>query len=160
MDDTVNKKQLIMFQSEQESVDHRSQCPEYKLWTAVMTRAITDYVKFFDQWIVIDGQNIRMSKTKKRRKTLRTKQSLELNWLRWFLFSDSSQEFNLAWVFEHCLHENESSLKTTRKNLIKFHVQNLEKNKTCSCLTEVYDLYQKYGPMADISDKIEKQKLN
>jgi len=160
MQNTISRKLANMFESGQEKVDHRTQCPEYKLWTAVMLRALTDYVKFFDQWIAFEKQSKYNDRNEKRRIKSKVKLNLELNWLRWFIFGDASEEFTLAWIYEHCLLEQTTSLQKTRNNLVRLHQQNLEKNKQHLLFKEIYQIYKDHGPLADVLTHLRQNKLN
>ena len=106
----------------EELIDHRKSLPEYALWSAVTDRSFLDYIKFFDQWVLAASHFKQSAKLKKLRSNLRNRMSLELNWLRWFLFEPSSVAFNLTWIYENCLTENAKDIETIRERLLTLHL--------------------------------------
>jgi hypothetical protein len=115
--------------------------PEYHLWLAVVDRAIYDYATFAD-W-VCQRQTYETKNSKiGRPKTVEIRMIREYEVLRWFLFEDPAEEYNLAWIMEHVFTGGDQLKHKIRKRCEKAHETNLAVYAQLPRLTRFLSLYE------------------
>ena len=115
--------------------------PEYHLWVAVVDRAIYDYSTFAD-WICKRQTYERKNARKSRPYTVETRMMRELDCLKWFLFSEPDQEFNLSWIMDHVFQSGYRMKKEIREKCEKAHETNLSVYAKLPQLERFFKLYE------------------
>lgn len=100
---------------------NETQFPEKNLWLAVIDRAVKDYCGFFDKLFLVGfkyGKFINaISRVESNLSIIQTMH--ELNRLRWFLFEEKPEPFNMQYIVE-CLYDDSSGmLSSMRKEITK-----------------------------------------
>lgn len=101
--------------------------PERDLWLAVIERAVRDYCFFFDKLFSHAAKETWGRKTESNLSV--SKSAKIFADLRWFLFCEDSEEFNLQYLFEHMYDDYDMKLGAMRKQLkeqFKLHLQQTE----------------------------------
>lgn len=93
------------------------QTPERNLWMAVIERALKDFCFFFDKLMATGkGQILNYNPYQQYgTKSFNVRVIKELNRLRWFLFSDEIEPFNLAFLIEQFYDNSDEILIEIRK---------------------------------------------
>jgi hypothetical protein len=106
--------------------------PEKNLWLAVVDRAIKDYCGFFDKLFMVGFNHGKFLNVVARvESNLSIIQAThELNRLRWFLFEESPEPFNMQYIMECLYEDHENMLSSMRAAITKRfndHIDAIEK---------------------------------
>jgi hypothetical protein len=144
------KKDLPKNDSEVSNLNHKR--PEYRLWMAVVERAITDYIFFWDWYITRakfrDGY--KLPQTYKRSVNNIMRANLEV--LNAFLFDEIAAPTNFAWVFDNCFQDERHLLKGIRDRIKHLHLQNLKKNEDNPILEHIVKQYKLEHGFAELGE--------
>lgn len=98
-----------------------TQFPEKNLWLAVVDRAIKDYCGFFDKLFMVGFKHGKFLNVVARvESNLSLVQTMyELNRLRWFLFEENPEPFNMQYIMECLYDDHQGMLSSMRKEITK-----------------------------------------
>ena len=100
---------------------NETQFPEKNLWLAVVDRAVKDYCGFFDKLFMVGFSHGKFLNVVGRiESNLSIIQTMyELNRLRWFLFEENPEPFNMQYIMESLYDNHEGMLSCMRKEITK-----------------------------------------
>ena len=100
---------------------NETQFPEKNLWLAVVDRAVKDYCGFFDKLFMVGFSHGKFLNVVGRiESNLSIIQTMyELNRLRWFLFEENPEPFNMQYIMESLYDNHEGMLSCMRNEITK-----------------------------------------
>lgn len=109
--------------------------PEKELWMAVIDRALRDYCFFFEKLFHHSAKKKWGASVEDNLSSV--KAIRELNRLRWFLFAEEPQEFNMQYILENIYDNYDeigASIRYYAKQQFRRHVEEIEKLGTFKSL--------------------------
>lgn len=104
--------------------------PEGELWLAVIERAIRDYCFFFDNALSYSCKTRWGPRTEENVQTVKCIR--ELQRLRWFLFEETPEPFNMQYILENLFDDYDAIGKEIRaqaKSEFKKHLEEMEQKR-------------------------------
>lgn len=113
--------------------------PERELWFAVIERAVKDYAAFFDK--ALDAKKGLLGSyhfiAPRKSDNFCLKAIYELERLRWFLFSNEKEEFNLAFLAEQLYDDGSGVVTQIREEAKRLFLFGLENSKDRESLSRL-----------------------
>ncbi len=121
--------------------NQRLHTPEHYLWVAVVDRAIYDYSTFAD-WVCQRQTYEKKSKRHKLSRTIEARMIREYEALRWFLFEDAEEEFNLSWIMDHVFNAGHKMRREIRERCQLAHETNIAVYAQLPQLKQFIEVYE------------------